>query len=522
MKSVVPRRNGDIYQDRAFWLKACRLLLSKSKVQHVGYEIGDVRYFDDVSVEYSETINGPRGEKIEVDYYQVKYHESQEGTISCDLLVQPSYLGAKRDSLLERLRRDFQAVSKRDMTARFNFVTTHQIRYGDPLGNLLSEREGEIRLELLFGKKVTGPMAVLREKWCDHLSVDEEELKCILASLRLCVHSFNLGRLTRELSMRLETVGLEPIDPGQRTNRYDSLIQRLYSEGKSKFSKEDLLEVLQNEGLKASTAPAPSTPVFGIRSFMKFTEHMEEDTLHMLDLVPYFEGRYIKSKELWNSEVAWKISKFVSNSVISSGNCCHIRLEAHSSIAFAVGYELDPKAGMEASVIQNSLTGRQVWDLDASSSVSDASPWVVSNIDLGSTGNELAVVLSVTHAIEGAVRKYVHAELPQIGCLKVFTIGPQVGATSIQNGVHAWQMAEEVIRQVEKSFGEGDKEGPIHIFNSSPNGLVFLLGRLARGLGPIQLYEHDFEQGTDVKYFSSISLPIQFANSEAREARQWC
>ena len=517
MKSVLARQQGDLYQYRAFWLKACRLFSARSAVKKVGYEIEEVKYFDDVSLEYFSPVLDAHGAEIQADYYQFRWHASQEGSISCGSLDDPDYMNAKT-SLLERLRHDFNTVCEREKTARFSFVTTHQIKHGDLLGKLLGGRDGEIRLDLLFGDSVTGPMKGLQQKWCEHLSIEEEELERILARLRLCVPSINLDRLSRELSERLGAAGLEPIDMGKRGNSYDGLIQRLHSEGRTKFDKRELSQLLHSEGLLSCLYTGHSLPVFGIRSFNRFTEHMEEETERLLDLESYFNGRYILSTELWNSAVAPQIREFVGGSVIPLGKTgCQMRFESHSSIAFATGYELDPKAGIPVSVIQKSLTGSQVWALNSNTPAYDgASSWDISSINMCTMGGETAVVLCVTRAIEEAVKKYVRENVPQVGRLRVFNI-PQASNTSIQNGAHARQLAEEVIRQVEKDRGEGGMDGPLHFFYSAPNGLVFLLGRLARGLGPIQLYEHDFESGIGEMYFSSISLPVKLADNGAKE-----
>ena len=50
MRAVSARQQGDTYQERAFWLKACRLFERHTKVARVGYEVPDVPHFDDIVV----------------------------------------------------------------------------------------------------------------------------------------------------------------------------------------------------------------------------------------------------------------------------------------------------------------------------------------------------------------------------------------------------------------------------------------------------------------------------------------
>ena len=59
--------------------------------------------------------------------------------------------------------------------------------------------------------------------------------------------------------------------------------------------------------------------------------------------------------------------------------------------------------------------------------------------------------------------------------------------------------------------------GQLHVFGAVPNGLMFFLGRLAHSLGPIQLYEHDFENNQSSRYRQSLSLPPTHYLSEVTQ-----
>ena len=172
---------------------------------------------------------------------------------------------------------------------------------------------------------------------------------------------------------------------------------------------------------------------------------------------------------------------------------CNLYLFAHSSIAFAAGYELDPKSGTRVSLVQNTAAGRSIW---ASSSVTpnrNSDPWSVSDISAHPNGREVGIVLSVTHDASSEVLAHVQDHIPQLGHLLVFTISPDIGPMAVKDGDHAWGLAQELVKTVRERRPRHTPTGPLHIFSAAPNGLVFLVGRLARSLGPIQLYEHDFE-----------------------------
>ena len=506
MKGISARQQGDTYQEKAFWLKACRLFQRHTKVARVGYEITDVPHFDDVAIYYSDPILDAHGESISADYYQLKWHADYAGSLTCDAMIDPSFVGSKKTSLLQGLHKAVMTTSTQSQCARFNFVTTWGIRDDNILARLVSGRDGEIRLAKLFGSNSSNPFRKIRQQWSDHLGVDEDELQSVLARLRICASSFNLDRLTRMLSNSLLTAGLRPIGYDKRSNLYESLIRRLHAEEWSTFSKTDIQNICEQEDLWMGTDIDLDTPMVGIRSFLRFAEHMEDEVGHMLDMVHLFDGRQIQAHEHWNAKVGPKIHKFIAETIVPLGRF-QLQLSAHSSIAFAAGYELDPKSGVEVSLLQNSAGGSSVWEIPVNSVARHEDLWRISERDVNPEGCDVGIVLSVTHNACPEVLNYVQGHLPQIGRMLVFTVQPDVGPTSVVDGYHAWDLAREVVSVVREKRPQHAAMGPLHVFGAAPNGLMFFLGRLARSLGPIQLYEHEFESDQPIRYRQSMSLP---------------
>ncbi len=506
MKGISARQQGDTYQERAFWLYACRLFRRHTTVAKVGYEITDVPHFDDVAVIYSEPILNVRGEPISADYYQFRWHSDQAGSLTCDAMIDPSFMNSQRTSLLQRLHEAVTTTTTRSQCGRFTFVTTWGVPQSDALAKLISGRDNEIRLDTLFDSGSASRFKKLRQKWSAHLDVDEVELRRTLACLRLYVNSPSLDALTRRLSDDLVTAGLRPIEYGKRSHPYESLIRRLHAEGRSIFSMTDIQSICEQEELWVGTDIDHDTPLVGIRSFLRFAEHMEDEVDHMLDLVGLFDGRQIEAEEHWNAEVGPRIHEFITGTVAPLGRF-RLQLSAHSSIAFAAGYELDPKSGVTISLLQNSAGGSSVWELSATSAAHRENLWKVSELDINQEGCDVGIVLSVTHNACTEVLDYVQGHLPQVGRMLVFTVQPDVGPTSVTDGYHAWDLAREVVSVVREKRPQHAAMGPLHVFGAAPNGLIFFLGRLARSLGPIQLYEHEFESDQPVRYRQSLSLP---------------
>ena len=507
MTAVSARQQGDMYQERAFWLKACRLFERHTKVASVGYEIADVPHFDDVAVLYSEPILDAHGELICADYYQIKWHVDQAGSLTCDALTDPSFVGSKNTSLLQRLHEAVTTTSARIQPARFNFVTNWSIPVGDALAKLTSGRDGELRLAALFGQRKSHRFSRLVQQWSAHLGVDSEELRTVLARLRFCANSYSLDQLSRTLSDNMARVGLHPVEYGSRSNPYDSLIGRLISEGRSSFTKADIQSICVHEGLWRGRDSGYVAPLVGIRSFLRFAEHMEEEVDQLLDFVDLFRGREIGVSEHWNQKIGPRIRDFMARSVVPLRQC-RLHLSAHSSIAFAAGYELNPKSGTQVEIVQNTASGRSVWDVRPGAATQSANPWNVSEINVNPDGAHVGIVLSATHHVRSDVLEYVQDHVRQLGRVLVFTIEPGIGPMSVKDGNHAWNLAQEVVKIIRERCPRHASRGPLHVFSAAPNGLVFFVGRLARSLGRIQLYEHAFESEWPARYRKSLSLPI--------------
>ena len=507
MKAVSARQQGDTYQARAFWLKACRLFERHTKVVRVGCEIDHVPHFDDIAVDYSEPIRDAHGDLVSADYYQIKWHVDQGGALTCDALTDPSFVGSKSTSLLQRLHEAVTTTSARNESARFNFVTTWSIPADDTLAKLVSGRDGELRLDVLFGQSTSPRFSRLVERWSHDLGVSHEELRRVLAHLRICASSYSLDRLTRTLSGQMVRIGLRAADHGSRANPYDGLIERLLSEGRNVFTAREIQSICDQEGLWTGPDSGHQAPHTGVRSFLRFAEHMEDEVDHLLDLTDLFDGRQISAPEYWNTEVGPKIREFMARSVATLGQC-RLQLSAHSSIAFAAGYELDPKSGTQVSLVQNTASGRSIWEFSPDAATCQTNPWGISEMSANPEGVDIGIVLSVTHDASPEVLAHVQDHIPQLGQLLVFTIKPDIGPMAVKDGNHAWRLAQEVVKIVRERHPRRTSVGPLHVFGAAPNGLLFFVGRLARSLGPIQLYEHAFESDWPSRYRKSLSLPI--------------
>lgn len=231
-----------------------------------------------------------------------------------------------------------------------------------------------------------------------------------------------------------------------------------------------------------------------------------------IDLTPYFENRFIRKPELWNSLLIERLDTEIDK-VFEAGHAYHLDLAAPMSVAFATGYLVQVKEGIKMVLTQRGLRETSTWSLD-DPIPQNADSWkrtgaLPKDFPLTADSRDVALVIEVSNPVLPAVAKYLRrADLkpPKIGHL--IYPSPRRGASqaAVQGGAHAFQLAEALANRVHRYLSAHDT-GTLHIFGSAPNALIFFLGRLSRKFPRIQLYEHDFEGERELIYMPSITLP---------------
>ena len=241
------------------------------------------------------------------------------------------------------------------------------------------------------------------------------------------------------------------------------------------FTAPEIRSICSQEGLWTGQESNYDAPLVGIRSFLRFAEHMEDEVDHLLDLAGMFDGREIVAPEYWNAKVGPKIREFMTKSVAPLSQC-HLYLSAHSSIAFAAGYELDPKSGTRVSLVQNTADGRSMWEFSPVTANCYSNPWSVSAISAHPNGREVGIVLSVTHDACSEVLAHVQDHIPQLGHLLAFTISPDIGPMAVKDGGHAWRLAQEVVKTVRERHPRYAPHGSIAYIQRRPQWTGFPFG----------------------------------------------
>ena len=505
-QAVAVRRDGDRFQARQFWLRAARLLDRKSPVTRVGFE-GGPKSFDDIWVEYApgHEPNAHDGTALRREHLQCKWHVAPSTYGYADLL-DPDFINAKAHSLLERARSAQLKYAPHGHGARFKLVTNWQLYWDDPLGPMINNHSGSIRLDRLFGSKTDNSKAGgVRKAWREHLGIDDDELRVLANTLAFGHVSETLEDLRERLDEVFGVVGLLRIQSKQSALPYDEVVFQWMAQGRIEFDRKTLREACARENLLGESQERPR--VYGVKSFEHSFDRLEERCDDVLDLVPIFDERYIRSDGDWEADLYPKIQAFLEMAARGQARL-RLVLDAHATLAFAAGSVLNMKSGRYVQLEQRTL-GTRVWAADDVPRDPEWSELHESIHDIASDRVDLAVALGITHDIFGHVRQYVEAHLHSVGRLLSLepTSGP--GAQVVAAGRHAFDLVQAAKEAVRRTKLRGAQPETTHVFIAAPNAVTFFLGQQQRVLGRVRLYEFDFDGGRGGSYSGSLTLPVR-------------
>ncbi len=259
--------------------------------------------------------------------------------------------------------------------------------------------------------------------------------------------------------------------------------------------------------------PEATSPVrLGVRSILGWGRDMESRNDAVLDLTQHFDpdsphGRLIKNKAWWQEKVFPDLRKFLLES-LDERRPLLLDFAAHSSIAFAAGWLLEPKSGLDVRVRQRTGSeGEFEWSPTDGREPEDALWLERPDIELDAQAPDVAAALSVSQPdVTVDVEAFIRNQGCQIGRIVDASV-PEPGGRSVRGGAHSLRLAQAVISRV-RTKRPNERGGRVHFFCAAPNALVFYLGQLASSLGRIVLYEFPFKMDNAFgRYQKSIELP---------------
>lgn len=267
---------------------------------------------------------------------------------------------------------------------------------------------------------------------------------------------------------------------------------------------------------EAGPPPAKKIAVFNIED-----DHGIEDldVAEQVDLTEWFEVNkrraHIKDPNLWNGAVLDELKRVFNNSHLTTDVPYHVVFAAPISVAFAAGRLLEANSGHEiVAVSQRSRRGTEAWTFDEPippeaaqwMAEAEAQAVVPKDFPLASDSHEVAVVVSIAQPVLPALGHYLasNPNAPRVGRVIHAVLG-KVGQTSIENGAHAAQLADQLAQRIHSALSAGER-ARIHLFMAVPNAFSFIMGRCSKSLPEVQLYEYDFTGGETGSYEPSILL----------------
>lgn len=487
----VARIHGDDFQARLFWLHATSLLDSRKGIIKVGYETGP-KSFDDIQLDYDPALAclDHRGSPILRRHIQVKYHVTT-GTFGYEDLTDPAFLNAESFSLLQRLRKAQEQHAGERTSCQYRLVTNWRIRADDPLIELVRKESDAIDIARLFdGTTDRSSMGKVRRCFREHLGVDDAGLEKILGSLAVAESPASLATLRDNLDDRFAVVGLRRVPSSESAFLYDDLAAKLLAQGRIEFDRAGFYAMCAREGLLSDKAPFNGLSI-GVRSFLHPIDDMEERCDRMLDLVPYFDDRYIRNPAEWAQRIEPELRDFVLSAARTSQSL-RLVLDAHISLAFAVGAILNVKSGKSIEIEQRTA-GRRFWSADDSPANPDWPVFQFRDETIDDGRDNVALAISLTHDVTNGVRAF--AAQGGVRLNRILHCTPRGGPsqTVVHSGSHAWTLAQQMSRQLQAMRTGGGDFRHVHIFIAGPNGFVFFLGQHQQAIGQATTYEWDFD-----------------------------
>jgi hypothetical protein len=509
-QAVAVRRDGDAFQARLFWWYAARLLDPESRLARVGFEHGP-KGFDDIWLEYEPGL-GPLdqcGQAIEREHIQCKWH-STPGTYGYADLTEPAFINADSRSFLERARDAQVAHAPDGVGVRFELLTNWRVDRTDPLGRMRGTRSGALRLDRLFeGATDKSQSGAVRRAWREHLGIDEQALRLLARVLAFGEATDTLDRLRESLDVLFRCVGLKRVPAHESTFPYDDTVFRWMGQGRLAFDRPQFRDICGREGLLSEAKGRER--IYGVKSFEHPIDRLEQRCDAVLNLTAAFDERYIRDAADWQATLYPELRAFLL-SAAADGPRVRLVLDVHATLAFAAGSVLNIKSGRQIELEQRT-TARRIWSVDDSAADLVWSTLEAEIVEFDPAASDVAVAVGLTHDIARDVQQYLASTGITVGRLLILSPSAGAGATSVSCGAHAFRLADAAVGAIRDVRGRAGC-GVTHLFVAGPNAFTFFLGQRLPALGPVLLYEFDFERTRT--YLPSLALPLAVDGADSR------
>ncbi|ELZ68559.1 hypothetical protein C457_11161 [Haloferax prahovense DSM 18310] len=201
------------------------------------------------------------------------------------------------------------------------------------------------------------------------------------------------------------------------------------------------------------------------------------------DISNHFEDNRLPGEKTWNHRIGETITRLTNRlAEYSEDREIEFMGRTRLPIAFAVGCEFPTTRGIHAKWTQQDPNFNEItWDVTVSPSDAELS---INSTFKDSSKTDLAIYLSLTDDVRPEVGNTA-SDLPD------FNTEIEIKRTNYDQGISPKQgvkIANEFQKTVRDELNTRSNIETIHLFQSSPVGLSFLLGQHTNTLPPIQTY----------------------------------
>jgi hypothetical protein len=434
--------------------------------------------------------------RVETAHHQVKFHVNQAGRFGYKDLVEPEFIGATRFSILQRLK---EAVEKAPPRSTFTLVTTDRVRDDDPLSKLIRTADKSIDVnKLAVGKTEMSEMGKVRSLWREHLGLTDEELFGLLDTFHIMEGYHSLQDMRENVDLRFQVVGLAT-GGNSLEFKFDGAARALKATNRNVLTRAAFEELCREQGWIKSTPPEDRKNI-SIRSFSDGpTDYLDATPENTLSLLRMFDVRHLQAGADWEADVRPAVDEFLTR-VRQTDKNIRLFLETHSSVAFLTGAMLGFKTNTHVEINQKGRGPTSVWRSDDGKT---GLPAAAEIIEVGA-GDDVAVVVSFSRNALGDVEHHIETKGQDIGRILHVTPANGHGQKSLTGGEHAADLADQIaeaLKAMRPAFGARR-----HFFISAPNAFTFYLGQHRDSMGPVTLYEFDFNHAVDGSYHPSFRI----------------
>ena len=206
--------------------------------------------------------------------------------------------------------------------------------------------------------------------------------------------------LQERLDDRFAAVGLRRVPASESGFIYDDLAEKLLAQRRTEFDRDGFREMAHNEGILTDPVLSGNGPTIGVRSFMHPIDDLENRCDRILDLVTYFDGRYIRNTTDWQQRLYPELRDFVLDAA-RTGDMLRLIVDAHVSLAFAIGTLLNVNSGKRIEIEQRT-GGRRFWSMDDQPPDSTWSVFDFREEVIDERAPQIALAIGLTHDVIGA------------------------------------------------------------------------------------------------------------------------